>query len=151
MLYRYQAGSFTPFFRGHAHHDTKRREPWTYGEPYTSILRDAAVIRYALLPYWYSVFYESYRFGLPIMRPMLTEFPDDHHTFSIDNQWMVGSALLVCPVTTEGAIEVQVYFPAAATWYDYYTYKALVLPSAGGLATVSAPLAKLPVFIRGGK
>lgn len=54
----YQAGSFTPFFRGHAHHDSKRREPWVYGEPYTSILRSTAMQRYALLPLWYTVFHE---------------------------------------------------------------------------------------------
>ena len=148
----YQAGSFTPFFRGHAHHDTKRREPWVFGEPYTTILRDAAMVRYALLPYWYSVFYESYRYGLPIMRPMFTEFPDDSKTYAIDNQWMVGSGLLVCPVTHEGAVEAQVYFPSGSgPWYDYYTYVALASVAPGGeVRTVSAPLEKLPVFICGG-
>lgn len=40
-----QAGAFQPFFRGHAHHDTKRKEPWVYGEPTTSIIRDAVVAR----------------------------------------------------------------------------------------------------------
>ena len=59
----YQAGAFTPFFRGHAHHDTKRREPWVFGDPYTSILRATAMLRYSLLPYWYSVFYKSYSEG----------------------------------------------------------------------------------------
>ena len=54
----YQAAAFTPFFRGHAHHDTKRREPWVFGDPYTNILRDVAMTRYSLLPLWYSVFYE---------------------------------------------------------------------------------------------
>ena len=48
-----QAGSYTPFFRGHAHHDSKRREPWMFGEPTTTQIRNVVMARYALLPYWY--------------------------------------------------------------------------------------------------
>ena len=47
-----QAAAYTPFFRGHAHHDAKRREPWSFGEPTTSYIRRAIADRYALLPYW---------------------------------------------------------------------------------------------------
>merc|ERR1719258_792923 len=50
-----QAAAYTPFFRGHAHHDAKRREPWSFGQPTTSYIRRAIADRYALLPYWYSV------------------------------------------------------------------------------------------------
>ena len=108
----YQAASFTPFFRGHAHHDTKRREPWVFGDPYTSILRDVAMVRYTLLPFWYSVFYEAYSTGLPVMRTLFSEFPDDAATFALDDQWMVGSALLVKPATDAGQTSVDVYLPA---------------------------------------
>ena len=65
-----QAAAYTPFFRGHAHHDAKRREPWSFGEPTTSYIRRAIADRYALLPYWYSVFAESRFSGLPVMRPL---------------------------------------------------------------------------------
>ena len=60
----YQAGAFTPFFRGHAHHDTKRREPWVWGEPYTDINRATAMLRYSLLPMWYTAFFEAYETGM---------------------------------------------------------------------------------------
>jgi mannosyl-oligosaccharide alpha-1,3-glucosidase len=90
----YQAGAFTPFFRGHAHHDTKRREPWVFGEPYTSILRATSMLRYTLLPYWYSVFEEAQSTGFPVMRTMFTEFPNDVETFAMDDQWMVGNSLV---------------------------------------------------------
>ena len=63
-----QAGAYTPFFRGHAHHDAKRREPWMFGEETMIRLRKAAMARYALLPYWYTVFAEAARSGMPIMR-----------------------------------------------------------------------------------
>ena len=48
----YQAASYQPFFRSHAHHDSKRREPWVFGEPWTARIRSAVMARYALLPYW---------------------------------------------------------------------------------------------------
>ena len=63
-----QAGAYTPFFRGHAHHDAKRREPWMFGEETMVRLRRAAMSRYALLPFWYTVFYEAGISGMPVMR-----------------------------------------------------------------------------------
>lgn len=151
----YQAGSFTPFFRGHAHHDTKRREPWVFGDEHTAIHRSVSMTRYSLLPYWYAVFYEAYRTGVPVMRPMFAEFPLSEPTFTMDDQWMVGSALLVKPVTDAGATSAQVYFPNSSPlephgWYDFYTLSKVSTLNSGGVVTVSAPLSTIPVFIRGG-
>jgi len=148
----YQVGAFTPFFRGHAHHDTKRREPWSYGEPYTNMLRSAAMLRYSLLPFWYSTFYETYTGGLPVMRTLFTEFPDDPATFAMESQWMIGSALLVAPVTHANTHTKEVYLPAGSgPWYCLHTNKMYN----GGGATgrkieVAAPLETIPVFVRGG-
>lgn len=64
----YQLGSLQPFFRAHAHIDTKRREPWLFGEPWTSIIRESVRRRYRLLPYIYTLFLESHVRGTPIMR-----------------------------------------------------------------------------------
>jgi alpha 1,3-glucosidase len=64
----YQAGAFQPFFRGHAHIDTKRREPWLFGEPYTTLIRDAIRRRYKLLPYLYTTFWQAHTEGKPVMR-----------------------------------------------------------------------------------
>jgi len=63
-----QAGAYQPFFRGHAHHDAKRREPWMFGEEWMVRMRRAAMARYALLPYWYTVFREASVSGMPVMR-----------------------------------------------------------------------------------
>ena len=64
----YQAGVFYPFFRAHAHMDTRRREPWLYEEAEMALIRDALRTRYQLLPLLYTTFYESYTTGLPIVR-----------------------------------------------------------------------------------
>ena len=63
-----QAGAYQPFFRGHAHHDAKRREPWVFGDETMVRLRKAAMARYALLPYWYTVFWNAGVTGMPVMR-----------------------------------------------------------------------------------
>ena len=63
-----QAGAYQPFFRGHAHHDSKRREPWIFGDEWMVRMRNAAMKRYALLPYWYTVFREASTTGMPVMR-----------------------------------------------------------------------------------
>jgi alpha 1,3-glucosidase len=63
-----QAGAYHPFFRGHAHHDAKRREPWMFGDETMVRLRHAAMARYALLPFWYTVFWQAGVSGMPVMR-----------------------------------------------------------------------------------
>lgn len=63
-----QAGAYQPFFRGHAHHDAKRREPWMFGDDTMARLRRAAMARYALLPFWYTVFWQAGVTGMPVMR-----------------------------------------------------------------------------------
>lgn len=146
----YQAGAFTPFFRGHAHHDTKRREPWVFGEPHTSIHRNTAMLRYSLLPFWYTVFYEAHSQGYPVMRTMFTEFPEDPLTFAMDDQWMIGDTLLVRPVTDEGHTTASLYLPGPEPWYDLLTMEKLQ-PSGESPTVVSAPLEKIPVYIRSGE
>lgn len=64
----YQAGAFMPFFRAHAHIDTKRREPYLFDEPIRGYLRDAVRLRYQMLPVWYNAFLDASVGGYPIMR-----------------------------------------------------------------------------------
>jgi len=142
-----QAGAFQPFFRGHAHHDTKRKEPWVYGEPTTSRIRKAVVARYTLLPYWYLTFYHAYKHGLPVMRPLWFEYPKDEATYGMDDQWLIGGDLLVKPVTAAGVSELSVYFPGSEPWYDIETTERVQGP---GAKKVKAPIDKIPVFQRGG-
>lgn len=95
------------------------------------------------------------------MRPMWVQYPTDANTFAIDDQWMVGSDILVKPVVHEGATSVDVYFPAGqdcreggdeprggGLWYDVGTL--LAVRTEGTYLSVEAPLEKIPVFQRGG-
>uniref|UniRef100_A0A672PM28 Neutral alpha-glucosidase AB-like n=1 Tax=Sinocyclocheilus grahami TaxID=75366 RepID=A0A672PM28_SINGR len=129
----YQAGAYQPFFRAHAHIDTPRREPWLFGPENTALIREAIRQRYALLPYWYQLFYNTHRTGQPVMRPLWVEYPDDVATFSIEDEYLIGKDLLVHPVTDEGATGVTAY-----------------LPGKGEVMCFSTLNGTIPVFQRGG-
>lgn len=145
----YQIGSLQPFFRAHAHIETKRREPWLFDEPYTSLIRDAVTRRYKLLPYIYTLFSEATLSGIPVMRAMVYEFPDDEYSFEEGDQYMLGSGLLIRPVTQAGQKSVDVYLPKSDVWYNYKTLD-VVKPNAQGIYTLETPLSAVPVFLRGG-
>ncbi|OAD68408.1 glucosidase II catalytic ROT2/GLS2 [Phycomyces blakesleeanus NRRL 1555(-)] len=143
----YQAAVFQPFFRGHAHIDTKRREPYLLDEPYRSITRASLRERYALLPYWYTLFFEAHKTGVPMMRPMFMEFPEDEALFTTEDQFMLGSGMLVKPVTSEGTFAAEIYFPGDQPWYDTQTFEKI---QHNGYKTVEAPIEKVPAYYRGG-
>ncbi|XP_058382643.1 neutral alpha-glucosidase AB isoform X1 [Diceros bicornis minor] len=148
LLRWYQMGAYQPFYRAHAHLDTGRREPWLLPSQYHDMVRDALNQRYSLLPFWYTLFYQAHREGIPVMRPLWVNFPQDVTTFSIDDQFLLGDALLVHPVSDSGARGVQVYLPGQGeVWYDSHSYQ-----KHHGPQTLYLPvtLSSIPVFQRGG-
>jgi len=143
----FAAGAYQPFFRGHAHHDSARREPWTFNEETTQTLRAFAMQRYQLLAYWYSLFFIAETSAMPTMRPLWVSFPQDEKTFDIERQFMAGGDLMVVPVTKQGATSTTVYFPGTDVWYAVLGGTKHTAPSE---ATVDAPITSIPVFQRGG-
>ncbi|XP_053304771.1 neutral alpha-glucosidase AB isoform X2 [Spea bombifrons] len=144
----YQAGAYQPFFRAHAHLDTPRREPWLHGEENLELIREALQQRYALLPFWYTLFYRALREGEPVMRPLWVEFPSDVSTFAMDDQYMLGSALLVHPVTEANSRGVHIYLPGAGeVWYDAHSYQKYEASQSFYFPVTSN---SIPVYQRGG-
>uniref|UniRef100_A0A672TRC1 Glucosidase alpha, neutral C n=1 Tax=Strigops habroptila TaxID=2489341 RepID=A0A672TRC1_STRHB len=88
----YQAGAYQPFFRGHSNMESKRREPWLFGEKNTQIIREAIKERYVLLPYLYTLFYRAHTAAEPVMRPLWVEFPGNIETFGVENEYMLGKS-----------------------------------------------------------
>lgn len=81
------------------------------------------------MPFWYTLFYEHERYGKPVMRPMLAEYPLDREAFALDEQYMLSDKLLVRPVLTKGAKTLNVYFPAIGAdrkegdaWFGFSGY-----------------------------
>ena len=85
----YQIGAFYPFFRAHAHLETKRREPWVFGDARTAQIRTSIVSRYQLMPYIYTQFWRAHRVGESVILPLYFEFPEDAKVFDIDRQMLV--------------------------------------------------------------
>uniref|UniRef100_A0A8K9WS48 Glucosidase II alpha subunit b n=1 Tax=Oncorhynchus mykiss TaxID=8022 RepID=A0A8K9WS48_ONCMY len=144
----YQTGAYQPFFRAHAHLDTPRREPWLFGPENTALIREAVRQRYALLPYWYQLFYHAHHSGQPVMRPLWVEYPQDTATFSMDDQFLLGEDLLVHPVTEEGGRGVTAYLPGKGeVWFDVHTFQ-----KHNGAQNLYIPvtISSIPVFQRGG-
>lgn len=145
----YEAGAFYPFMRAHSHIETRRREPYLIGEPYTGVIAKALRLRYQLLPAWYTAFHEASVSGAPIVRPHYYVHPEDEAAFAIDDQFYIGSTgLLSKPVITEGAETVDVYLPAGHNYFDYFDYTTYV--GEGKTVTLSAPLGKIPLLMHAG-
>jgi alpha-glucosidase len=141
-----QLGVFMPFFRNHCGLDCLHQEPWSFGQPYEDIIRDFIRLRYRLLPYLYTLFYQCSNMGIPIMRPLLMEFPDDEETYNLSDQLMLGENILVAPVLEPDKRKRLVYLPEGK-WYDYWTGKE----ERGRNHIISeAPLDRIPIYIRAG-
>ncbi len=147
LVRAYQVAAFTPFCRNHTAVDVYDHEPWRFGVPYENMVRSALELRYRLLPFLYTTLEEAHRTGVPLFRPLLLEFQQDPTTLNLDDQFMVGAALLAAPVVRENERARDVYLPAGR-WYDFWTGAAL--DSAGDLRRVEAPLERMPLFVRGG-
>eukprot|EP00965_Chrysotila_dentata_P167904 5544446-Pleurochrysis_carterae.AAC.1 len=144
----YETGAYTPFFRGHAHHDSARREPWTFGDETTARLREIAKERYQLLAYWYTTFHVAETTGTPTMVPLWVHYPTDVRTFDAEDQWLIGKDLLVHPVTAQGTVSAEVYLPGTEPWFG--VRDGVRYTPDGGTVSVAAPLGTIPVFQRGG-
>lgn len=141
-----QLGVFSPFMRAHSAGDTAEREPWSFGKEYEDINRKFIELRYKLLPYIYSAFWEHHRYGFPILRPVvMLEQEKDSNKYRED-EFTFGDKILICPVLEEGATSRKVYLPAG-DWYDYWSHDSL----AGGVEhLVEAPLDSMPIFVKAG-
>jgi len=141
-----QLGTFSPFMRAHSAGDTIEREPWSFGEPFESINRKFIELRYKLLPYMYSVFWEHHRYGFPILRPMIMLEQEQISNHYRQDEFTFGDKILICPVLEQGAVSRRVYLPKGA-WYNYWSQEVL---QGGSEHQISAPLDEMPIFVRAG-
>jgi alpha-glucosidase len=141
----FQLGAFCSIFRGHGH-VWRRHLPWSYGAEIEAICRRYLELRYQLMPYTYTLAWAAHRDGLPLMRPLVLNYPDDPRVWDLGTEYLWGDDLLVAPVSRAGATHWPVYLPAG-TWHDFWTDEIHTGP---GSITVAAPLDRLPLFWRGG-
>lgn len=140
------AGALFPFCRVHTAALTPRQEPWSFGSEVEAVARKALALRYRLLPYLYTAFWQAAQCGLPPLRPLVLAFQGDPNGYGIEDEFMVGDALLAAPVVQPGATAREVYLPPGA-WLDYWTGEQFC---GGRTISVAAPLDHLPLFVRAG-
>jgi alpha-glucosidase len=140
-----EAGVFTPFCWTHSG-GPGNLEPWAFGNRLEEINRHSIELRYKLLPYLYNAFWQAAETGMPIMRPLLLDYPDDSAAIQQNDEFLLGGDLLIAPVTKDDDTEREVYLPRGV-WYDFWTDRRSTGPER---LTVDAPLERIPVFVRGG-
>ena len=140
---------FTPVFMVMSGWAKKDKQPYIYGEPYTSINRKYLELKMRLTPYMYTYCAQAHETGVPTTRAMVLEFPDDvvTHGKQTQYQFMNGEWFLVAPVYKSEAKRDSIYLPKG-TWYDYWNGKAYTGNT--WLNNYPAPLNKLPVFVKAG-
>jgi alpha-D-xyloside xylohydrolase len=141
----FEYGAFLPIFR--AHGSRLYNEVWSYGKQAEPILEKYLKLRYQLMPYIYSLGYNTYQTGAPYMRALFMDFPNDPKVTDIRDEYMFGPAFLVAPVTEQGETSRAVYLPAGADWYNYWTNERF---HGGQAIQVDAPIDTLPLFVRAG-
>ncbi|GAA4926339.1 alpha-xylosidase [Streptomyces coeruleoprunus] len=108
------------------HGNMSYRVPWEFGEEAVEVARQFTELKHRLMPYLYGAAVEAHRTGVPLMRPMLLEFPDDPGCRALDRQYMLGPDLLVAPVFSADG-DVEFYVPAG-TWTHLLTGETVTGP-----------------------
>lgn len=141
-----QLGVFHPFCRVHSSGDHGDQEPWSFDSEVTDITRKFIELRYTLLPYLYTMFWEYMNDGVPMLKSLAYYDQDDQHTHYRNDEFIFGNHILVCPILEPNAKGRRMYLPRG-NWYNFWTNELV----AGGKETwVEADLDSIPIFIKEG-
>ena len=126
-------------------HGIAPKEPWLYGQEFMDKFRTIDELKYKLMPYVYAQAKDSSEHGLPMVRALFVEFPDDPGSWNVDDEYLYGSQMLVAPLMHESETSRAVYLPPG-TWIDYQTGKAY----SGGWQTIEAGEIPEIILVRDG-
>lgn len=141
----FSIGALSPFFRGHTMINSRDAEPWTFGEEVEQISRNYLNLRYRLLPYIYSLFYEASQTGMPVQRSLAIYWPYAKQVYTYGDEYLFGPYILVAPVESSQEL-TKVYLPEG-NWY--YLYNGVAY-AGGSEIMIECPLSRLPVFVKEG-
>ncbi len=145
-----QFGAVSPALRVHMNGvEGFDRRPWTWGEPYCSVMRDAFRLRSVLMPYIYSEAFASASRSKPLLCPLYYAAPDAEESYKHPAEYFFGGGLIAAPICKacdrNGEAESEIWLPDGV-WYDWFTGKRYE----GGCHTVINTLETFPLFVRAG-
>jgi len=142
-----ELGAFYGFARNHNDKMAIDQDPVALGPDVVVASLKAFYTRYQLLPYLYTLFYQAHVSGSTVARPLFFEFPKDRRTYTIDTQFLWGSALMILPVLEEDVTTIYPYFPSGI-WYLLPSTRTI--RSLGSHFRVDSPLDTITLALRGG-
>ena len=141
-----QLGVFHPFCRTHSSGDHGDQEPWSFDNEVVDITRKFVELRYQLLPYLYTMFWEYINDGVPMLKPLVYYDQADAQTHYRTDEFIFGNQIFVCPILEPNAIGRRVYLPKGK-WYNYWTNE---LVSGGKELYVATDYDQIPIFVKEG-
>ena len=158
MVRWFEFGALCPLFRLHGYREPRTRfgpdmtggpnEVWSFGEQAYEHITRLLHFRERLRPYLHAQLEVAHETGLPPMRPLFVDFPDDATAWTVEDQFMLGPDLLVAPVLEARATTRELWLPTGKDWIEVATGNTI----AGGQRTqVDAPLGRTPLFARAGR
>lgn len=152
----FQYSTFCPVLRLHGYRNPESNsammiqtggpnEVWSFGTEAYAIISELLALRERLRPYVMEQMQLAHERGIPPMRPLFFDFPNDETASKVDDQYLFGPNLLVAPVLYEGARSRKVYLPAGTTWTDAWTGEVFQ----GGCSFMAeAPLSRIPLYLK---
>ena len=141
-----QLGVFHPFCRTHSSGDHGDQEPWAFDEEVIDITRKFVNLRYQLLPYLYTMFWQYIEEGIPMLKPLVYYDQSDIQTHYRNDEFIFGNQILVCPILEPNAIGRRMYVPRGQ-WYNYWNNDFVI---GGKEIWVDTKFDEIPVFIKAG-
>lgn len=141
-----QLGVFHPFCRTHSSGDHGNQEPWAFDEEVINITRKFVSLRYQLLPYLYTMFWQYIEEGVPMLKPLVYYDQDDTQTHYRNDEFIFGNQILVCPILEPNAVGRRMYIPRGE-WYNYWTNELFI---GGKEIWIDTKFDEIPVFVKAG-
>lgn len=141
-----QLGVFHPFCRTHSSGDHGNQEPWAFDEEVINITRKFVSLRYQLLPYLYTMFWQYIEEGVPMLKPLVYYDQDDTQTHYRNDEFIFGNQILVCPILEPNAVGRRMYIPRGE-WYNYWTNELFI---GGREIWIDTKFDEIPVFVKAG-
>ncbi len=144
----FQFGAFCPLFRSHGQYPYREIyniAPESHPAYKSMVYYDR--LRYRLMPYIYTLAGRTWLDDYTIMRGLVMDFDDDPNVTGIQDQYMFGDALMVCPVYEYKARSRNVYLPSVSGWYDFYSG---IYFTGGQLLQAAAPYERMPLYVKAG-